>query len=83
MSARPVQISLDTELLRQIDHDPEAKRHGRSAFIRAAVTAYLENKRRNSIDSMLRQAYANQASSMADEVHDIMGVQASLVLTKG
>jgi metal-responsive CopG/Arc/MetJ family transcriptional regulator len=46
MSARPVQISLDSELLSQIDADPEVRERGRSAFIRSAVELYLKAKQR-------------------------------------
>lgn len=37
MSARSVQISLDANLLAEVDRQPETKQHGRSAFIREAL----------------------------------------------
>lgn len=39
MAAKPVQISLDPELLEKIDADPEARERGRSAFVREASPA--------------------------------------------
>jgi metal-responsive CopG/Arc/MetJ family transcriptional regulator len=44
MTARPVQVSIDTELLARIDDDPEARARGRSAFIRSAVALYVKTK---------------------------------------
>ena len=46
MPAKPVQVSIDADLLRRIDPDPETSEKGRSAFIRSAVSSYLEAKRR-------------------------------------
>lgn len=45
MSAKPVQISVETELLERIDRDPEARAKGRSAFIRSAVEDLSRGKR--------------------------------------
>jgi hypothetical protein len=41
MAAKPVQISIETSLLRRIDADPEARRRGHSALIRLAGELYL------------------------------------------
>lgn len=76
MSAKPVQISLDTELLRRIDEDPEARTDGRSALIRSAVRLYLTAKERQAIEAQLAQAYAGQEEAMLDEVVDLLGAQA-------
>jgi metal-responsive CopG/Arc/MetJ family transcriptional regulator len=76
MTARPVQISLDRELLRRIDGDLEAQRKGRSAFIRSAVLYYLEDKRRREVDARIRRAYAGKADELLGEVEDLLGVQA-------
>lgn len=72
MSAKPVQISIDTELLRRIDHDPEARAKGRSAFVRSAVEVYLAAKERREIEAQLVKAYSGQASAMLDEVAELM-----------
>jgi len=75
MPAKPVQVSIDTELLRQIDRDPETKTKGRSAFIRSAVSSYLEAKRRRDVDAAIRAAYRGAGNSMAAEVADLIDAQ--------
>jgi metal-responsive CopG/Arc/MetJ family transcriptional regulator len=76
MAAKPVQITLDGDLLRRIDRDPEVKKLGRSAFIRNAVSAYLQAKERRDIDAAIRNAYEGKADDVVDEVDDIMRAQA-------
>jgi metal-responsive CopG/Arc/MetJ family transcriptional regulator len=76
MSVKPVQISIDDELLRRIDRDPEAKRLGRSAFVRTALRTYLAAKERKSIDEQIRRAYAGQADELLDEVEQLLPGQA-------
>lgn len=76
MSARPVQISLDSELLSQIDADPEVRERGRSAFIRSAVELYLKAKERRDIEARLAKAYAGEAAGLLEEVEDLLGAQA-------
>lgn len=75
MGAKPVQISIDTELLRRIDHDPEARAKGRSAFVRSAVEVYLAAKERHEIEAQLVKAYSGQADAMLDEVAELLGGQ--------
>ena len=75
MAAKPVQISIDTELLRRIDRDPETKASGRSAFIRSAVSSYLEAKRRRDVDAAIRDAYGGAAEAMEAEVRDLLAAQ--------
>ena len=75
MAARPVQISLDSDLLDQIDADPEARTKGRSAFIRSAVQIYLKAKERREIEERLARAYAGEAGSLLDEVEELIGQQ--------
>jgi metal-responsive CopG/Arc/MetJ family transcriptional regulator len=76
MVARPVQVSIDTELLRRIDGDPETKAKGRSAFIRSAVSSYLRAKRRRDVDAAIRAAYGGAADAVEVEVADLMDAQA-------
>lgn len=57
MSSRSVQISLDEELLREVDRQKETKRDGRSAVIRRALHLYLERKRSEDIDALYAKAY--------------------------
>ncbi len=72
MPARPVQVSIDEELLKRIDEDPEARAHGRSAFIRSAVTSYLSVKERREIADRLARAYSGQADALFEEVEDLL-----------
>jgi len=74
--AKAVQISLDDTLLRAIDSDPESRRAGRSAFIRKAVNAYLEAKRRRDVDEAFRRAYRGKADELFDDIRDLIGGQA-------
>ena len=75
MPAKPVQISMDTDLLRRIDADPEVREKGRSAFVREAVALYLDVKERRTLEERLQRAYEGQADAMLDEVAEIVGVQ--------
>jgi metal-responsive CopG/Arc/MetJ family transcriptional regulator len=75
MAAKPVQISLDPELLERIDSDPETREKGRSAFVRQAVRYYLAAKRRREIDHQIAHAYQGQAEAMADEIAELIGTQ--------
>jgi len=74
MPARPVQISIDDDLLKRIDRDPETRQKGRSAFIRSAALLYLGSKRRRSIDAQIRTAFAGK-KELADEAEDLIGAQ--------
>jgi metal-responsive CopG/Arc/MetJ family transcriptional regulator len=76
MSAKPIQISIDTDLLHYMDRDPEAQERGRSAFIRTAAEHYLSTKRRRSVDERIARAYEGQADAMLEEIVDLLGDQA-------
>ena len=76
MSAKPVQISIDVELLQRIDSDPETREKGRSAFVRSAVSSYLDAKRRRDVDNAIRAAYGGAEGDMQAEVADLMDAQA-------
>ena len=75
MPARPVQISMDAELLRRIDADPEVRRRGRSVFVRSAIEMYLRVRHQREIDEQLRNAYAGNADELLDEISDLVDVQ--------
>ena len=75
MPARRVQISMDAELLRRIDADPEVRQRGRSAFIRSAIEMYLRAGQRREIDEQLRNAYGGHADELLEEVSDLMDAQ--------
>ncbi len=76
MPAKAVQISVDLELLRRIDTDPETRKRGRSAFVRSAVSSYLAAKRRKAIDLAIGAAYGDAADAMQAEVSDLSDAQA-------
>jgi len=54
---KAIQFTLDEELLRRVDSDPEVKAKGRSAFLRNAIDAYLRSRRERSIGDAYRRAY--------------------------
>lgn len=76
MTAKPVQISMDTALLQRIDADPEVRERGRSAFVRSAVELYLTAKERKEIDDQILRGYAGQADALLSEIEDLIGDQA-------
>jgi metal-responsive CopG/Arc/MetJ family transcriptional regulator len=76
MGAKPVQVSIDSELLSRIDEDPETRQRGRSAFIRAAVKLYLDTKERRRTDAAIERAYAGEADVLMDEVAELLPDQA-------
>jgi metal-responsive CopG/Arc/MetJ family transcriptional regulator len=76
MPAKPVQVSIDLDLLRRIDSDPETREKGRSAFVRSAVSSYLEAKRRRDVDAAIRAAYEGAENDLQSEVAGLMDAQA-------
>lgn len=74
MAARSVQISIDEELLREIDRRPETRKHGRSALIRNALRKYLAAEREKAIDAAYARAYAEKP--VGDEFDGLMKSQA-------
>jgi metal-responsive CopG/Arc/MetJ family transcriptional regulator len=76
MPAKPVQISVDTKLLRRIDAQPETRKRGRSAFVRSAIEAYLRAKERREIDEAIGAAYGAAADALLAEVEDLLDAQA-------
>ena len=76
MPAKPVQVSIDLDLLRRIDADPETREKGRSAFVRSAVSSYLAAKQRKAIDMAIGAAYGGAADAMQTEVSGPLDAQA-------
>lgn len=76
MPSKPVQISLDTDLLDRVDADAETRTRGRSAFVRSAIEQYLEAKERRRIDARIAAACQGQAEAAMAEIVDLMDVQA-------
>jgi len=52
-----VQFTIDPDLLRRIDEDPETKQQGRSAFLRRAAQQYLRRKAVERVREQYRLAY--------------------------
>lgn len=76
MPAKAVQVSIDEELLRRVDADPEARERGRSAFVRSAIESYLRARQRRDVDEAISKAYGGQADAMLDEVKGLLDSQA-------
>ena len=72
MAAKAVQISIDSELLRQIDRDPETRRRGRSAVVASAVELYFAAKDHRRIDEQLVAAYEGKADEMLSEIAELL-----------
>jgi metal-responsive CopG/Arc/MetJ family transcriptional regulator len=54
---KAVQFTIEEELLRQIDRDPQTKRAGRSAFLSQAAREYLARGRERAIQDAYRRGY--------------------------
>lgn len=63
---KAIQVSIDEDLLAQLDADPEVQRDGRSAVLRRAVAAYLRERRVAAIAEAYRRAYG-QDGGLGDE----------------
>ena len=58
MYMKAIQITVDENLLAELDESDEVKRDGRSAVMRRAVAEYLQRRRRRAISDRYRRAYA-------------------------
>ncbi len=56
---KAIQITVDDDLLRDLDASDEVKREGRSAVIRRATAAYLRRKRQTAIAAQYAKAYGS------------------------
>jgi metal-responsive CopG/Arc/MetJ family transcriptional regulator len=63
---KPIQVTFDERLLKQLDADPEVKRHGRSLVLRKAAYDYLRRKRRSEIAEEYRKAYGKKGAPELD-----------------
>ena len=75
MTAKAVQISIDVELLRRVDAQPETRKRGRSAFVRSAIESYLRAKKRREIDESISSSFREDAEAMLDEVDVLLDAQ--------
>ena len=58
---KTIQITMDEELLAQLDRDEETQRDGRSAVLRRAAAEYLKRRRRLDIAKSYKRAYGKEA----------------------
>jgi len=75
MPSKAVQVSIDVDLLRRVDAQPETRKRGRSAFVRAAIETYLRAKKRREIDEAISTTFAKDANAMLDEVDGLLDAQ--------
>jgi Arc/MetJ family transcription regulator len=68
MTARSVQISVDAELLAEVDRQAETKKHGRSAFVREALLMLLRAKRSEQVDASYARGYGGKAKALATDL---------------
>jgi metal-responsive CopG/Arc/MetJ family transcriptional regulator len=76
MATKAVQVSIDVELLRRVDAEPETRKRGRSAFVRSAIESYLRAKKRREIDEAISTVFGKDADAMLDEVDVLLDAQA-------
>lgn len=62
MYMKAIQITVDEDLLREIDQSPETRRDGRSAVFRRAAMAYLRQSRQADIAQRYATGYAKDGS---------------------
>ena len=75
MSAKAVQISIDEDLLRRVDAQPETRQRGRSAFVRSAIESYLRARKRRDIDRAISTAFGTHGDAMLHEVDGLLDAQ--------
>lgn len=62
---KAIQITIDEELLRRLERDPEVKRAGRSAVFREAVREWLRRRRHSSIAAAYKRGYATKPTELS------------------
>jgi metal-responsive CopG/Arc/MetJ family transcriptional regulator len=75
MTAKAVQVSIDLDLLRRVDAQPETRERGRSAFVRSAIESYLRAKERRAIDEAILRAYGGHENALLAEVETLLDSQ--------
>ena len=58
---KAIQITMDEELLAELDRHADVRRHGRSAVLRRAAAEYLARRRRADIARQYREGYGTDA----------------------
>ena len=57
---KAIQVNIDEGLLAQLDADAEVRKDGRSAVLRRAVRAYLDQRQAAEIRAQYQRAYGNK-----------------------
>jgi metal-responsive CopG/Arc/MetJ family transcriptional regulator len=57
INMKPIQFTISEDLLARVDQDPEARRIGRSAFLRQAIQAYLGLRKKQEIREAYEKGY--------------------------
>ena len=64
---KPIQITIDEELLARLDADEEVRRDGRSAVLRRAAVEYLRRRSAERVAEAYDRAYGD-APGLGDEL---------------
>lgn len=64
---KAIQITMDEDLLEELDRSDEVRRDGRSAVVRRATADYLRRNRRKAIADQYRRGYSG-GESVEDEL---------------
>lgn len=54
---KAIQVTMDEDLLAELDRSPEVQRDGRSAVVRRAAAEYLRRQKRRMIAEQYRRGY--------------------------
>ncbi len=74
LMVKSIQISIDEQLLKEIDRQAETRARGRSAFIRRAVAEALRRRRDSEIDAAYRRGYGTDPQAV-EEIGPWLGEQ--------
>ena len=71
---KPIQITFDEELVRELDALPEVHERGRSRVLREMTVAYLAEKRSEDIAREYREGYTKYPQT-DEEIEDWASIQ--------
>jgi metal-responsive CopG/Arc/MetJ family transcriptional regulator len=63
---KPIQLMMDSELLRAADREAKRRKINRSALLRAALTEFLANAQRQALDEQYRRGYEKKPAGKDD-----------------
>jgi len=64
---KPIQITIDESLLRELDAQEEVRRLGRSAVLRAIAAEYILRQKRAAVTRQYQKAYAGTQAGLGAE----------------